>query len=252
MQNRIVSAAFICSLLAFSQDKPDLTLDQIIQKHVDALGGADKLKAIRTLSASGKAVMGEGQMEAPMIMQMKRPSSMRVEMTVQGKKIVQGFDGTTAWMVNPLLGSSNPQKASDVDTQEMKDSADIDFSSLVDYQAKGNKVELVGMEDVEGTPSYKLKVTKKNGRIEYDYLDSKTFLPIKSTTKRKQMGEELAIDAYPTNYKPVNGVLFPFTVDQKSGGKLVVQLTIEKVDVNIPIDDARFRMPEPPKDPSSK
>jgi outer membrane lipoprotein-sorting protein len=237
----------IFPLLAFGQDKPELTLDQIVQKHIDALGGIDKLKAITTLSATGKATMQGGQMEAPMLMQMKRPSSMRMEITIQGKKIVQAFDGTTAWMINPMMGSDAPQKASDDDTQEMKDSADIDFSSLVNYKEKGNTVELVGTEDVEGNPTYKLKVTKKNGRVEYQYLDAKTFLPIKTTTKRKQMGTELEIDAYPSNFKPVNGVLFPYTVDQKLGGKSMIQLTLDKVDVNKPIDDATFQFPEKPK-----
>jgi outer membrane lipoprotein-sorting protein len=247
MLNKFVPALLILPLLAFGQDKPELTLDQIVQKHIDALGGIDKLKAITTLSATGKATMQGGQMEAPMLMQMKRPSSMRMEITIQGKKIVQAFDGTTAWMINPMMGSDAPQKASDDDTQEMKDSADIDFSSLVNYKEKGNTVELVGTEDVEGNPTYKLKVTKKNGRVEYQYLDAKTFLPIKTTTKRKQMGTELEIDAYPSNFKPVNGVLFPYTVDQKLGGKSMIQLTLDKVDVNKPIDDATFQFPEKPK-----
>lgn len=245
MIKRIVSVVFFC-LIAFGQDNPALTLDQIIQKHVEALGGMEKLKAITTFSVAGQATIS-GQTVAPMVMQMKRPSAMRVEMTIQGKKIVQGFDGTTAWMVNPLSGSETPQKATDEDTQEMKNSADLDFSSLVDYKAKGNAVELLGTESVGENSTYKLKVTKRNGRVEYDYLDSKTFLPVKSTTRRKQMGTELEIDAYPANYKPVNGVLFPFTVDQKSGGKSMVRLMIEKVDINIPIDDARFQMPEKPK-----
>lgn len=247
MLNKLLHALLLLPLLAFNQDKPELTLDQIVQKHLDALGGLDKLKAINTLSATGKATMQGGLMEAPMLMQMKRPSSMRMELTVQGKKMVQAFDGTTAWMINPMTGSDAPQKASDDDTQEMKDSADIDFSSLANYKEKGSTVELMGTEDVEGNPAYKLKVTKKNGRVEHQYLDTKTYLPIKTTTRRKQMGSELEIDAYPTNFKPVNGVLFPFTVDQKVGGKSMIQIALDKVDVNKPIDDAIFQFPEKPK-----
>src|SRR5437588_11792772 len=120
MINRLVLFVISIGLCAFAQEKPDLTVEQIVQKHLDALGGLDKLKAINTLSATGKAIMSEGQIEAPMLMQMKRPSSMRMEITVQGKKIVQAFDGTTAWMINPLMGANVPQKASEEDTQEMK------------------------------------------------------------------------------------------------------------------------------------
>ena len=247
MLNKFAIALLLLPLLALGQDKPELTLDQIVQKHIEAIGGLEKVKAISTLSATGKASMQGGQMEAPMLMQMKRPSSMRMEITVQGKKIVQGFDGTTAWMINPLMGSDAPQKASEDETQEMKESADIDFSSLVNYKEKGNTIELVGTEDVEGNSAYKLKVTKKSGRVEYQYLDTKTFLPIKTTTRRTQMGSELEIDAYPTNFKPVNGVLFPFTVDQKVAGKSMMQLTLDKVEANKPIDDAIFQLPEKPK-----
>ena len=244
MFNRLAQAVLLLPLLVFSQDKPELALDQIIQKHLDALGGLEKLQAINTLSANGKAIMQGGQLEAPMLMQMKRPSSIRIEMNVQGKKIIQAFDGSTAWMINPLMGSETAQKASPEETEEMKNSADIDFSSLANYKQKGSTVELVGIEDIDGNQAYKLKITKKNGRIEYQYVDAKTFLVLKTTTTRKQMGNKMEIDAYPSNYKPVSGVLFPFTVDQKVAGKSMLQITLETVEANKPIDNAAFQFPE--------
>lgn len=244
MLHRIALSTAVLAACAFGQAKPDLTLDQIIEKHVEALGGLDRVKAIRTFSATGKAIMGGGQVIAPMTMRMKRPSSIRVDMTVEGKTITQGFDGTTAWRINPASGSDAPRKGSAADAEEMKSSADIDFSVLVNYKAKGNSVDLLGIEDVEGRPAYKLKVTRNNGRVEYAYLDEETFLFARTTTKRKQMGNEVEIDAYPSNYKPVNGVLFPFTVEQKNSGQTIAQIAFEKVEVNVPIDDSQFRMPE--------
>jgi hypothetical protein len=243
---RIVCLLVLIPAFILGQDKPELKVDQIVQNHVDALGGIENIRAIHTFSASGTAKMMGGQVQAPMLMQMKRPSSMRIEMSIQEKRIVQAFDGTTAWMINTATGSEAPKLASPEETQEMKNSADIDFSSLVDYRAKGNTVELVGTEVVEGRSAYKLKVTKQNGRVEYDYLDTKTFLPLKTTAKRKQMGTEVDIDAYPSQFRPVAGVLFPFEVDQKANGKTTLVLTMEKVDVNMPLDDAVFRMPELP------
>lgn len=244
---KLFSVILAVTPIAFGQEKPELTADQIVQKHIEALGGIENLKAIKTLSASGKAVMAGGQIEAPMLMQMKRPSSMRMEMTVQGKRVVQAFDGTTAWAINPLYGLDTPRKASDEDAQEMKASSDIDFSSLVNYREKGNTVDLAGMEEVDAAPAYKLHVTKRNGRVEFVYLDAKTYVPVRVATKRKQGGKEIDIDAYPSNYKPVYGVLFPFTVNQKMDGKSVMQLIIDKVDVNTPIDDAVFQFPDKPK-----
>ena len=226
----------------------DLTVDQIVQKHTEALGGADKLKAIQTVKATGKASLMGGQLETPVVMQAKRPTSVRMEMTIQGKSFVQAFDGTTAWTVNPYGASPDPQISSDEDTKAARDDADFIDGALVDYKAKGNTVELLGKEDVDGTQAYKLKVTKKSGTVEYDYLDAQTFLPLKSTGTRQQMGQEFDFESRPSNFKPVNGVLMPFSLEQKVSGKPMMQLTLEKIEANVPIDDSLFRIPDKPKE----
>ena len=236
---------------AAAQDAPkaaDLTVDQIVEKHTQALGGTDKLKAIQSVSVNGKAVLMGGQIEAPIVMKIKRPASMHMEMSVQGKSFIQAFDGTTAWTVNPFTGSPDPQKSNDEDTQQAKDDSDFIDGSLVDYKAKGNTVELMGKEDVEGTAAYKLKVTKKSGSIEYEFLDAQTFLQLRSSGKRKQGGQEIDYESTPSNYKPVNGVMMPYSLSQKMNGSPMMELTIEKIEVNTPIDDAIFQMPEKPKE----
>ena len=226
----------------------DLTVDQIVQKHTEALGGADKLKAIQTVQATGTASLMGGQIEAPVVMQAKRPSSVRMEMIIQGKSFVQGFDGTTAWTVNPYGPSPDPQKSSDEDNKAARDDAGFIDGALVDYKTKGNSVELIGKEDVDGTQAYKLKVTKKSGTLEYDYLDAQTFLPIKSTGMRKQMGQDFDFESRPSNFKPVNGVLMPFGLEQKVSGKPIMQLTLDKIEANAPIEDSVFRIPDKPKE----
>jgi outer membrane lipoprotein-sorting protein len=232
---------------AAAQDT-ELTVDQIVEKHTQALGGADKLKAIQSETITGKVVLMGGQLEAPVTMSVKRPASMRMEMTVQDKSYIQAFDGATAWTVNPFTGPPDPQKSNDEDTQLAKDDADVIEGSLVDYKAKGNTVELVGKEEVEGSPAYKLKVTKKSGNVEYEFLDAQTFLPIRTSGKRKQMGQEMEFESSPGNYKPVNGVMMPHSLAQKVNGNPMMQLTIEKIEVNTPIDDSVFKMPEKPKE----
>ena len=226
----------------------DLTVDQIVQKHTEALGGADKLKAIQTVKATGKASLMGGQLETPVVMQAKRPTSVRMEMTIQGKSFVQAFDGTTAWTINPYGASPDPQKSGEEDTKAARDDADFIDGALVEYKAKGNTVELLGKEDADGTQAYKLKVTKKSGTVEYDYLDAQTFLPLKSTGTRKQMGQEFDFESRPSNFKPVNGVLMPFSLEQKVSGKPMMQLTLEKIEANVPMDDSLFRLPDKPKE----
>jgi hypothetical protein len=107
-------------------------------------------------------------------------------------------------------------------------------------------VELVDREDIEGVAVYKLKITKKNGSVEYDYLDAKSFLPIKTEGRRRQLGQEILYESKIANYKPVEGVLMPFNLTQLVNGRLAMEITVEKMAANVPLDAAVFKMPEKP------
>ena len=218
------------------------TADEVIQKSIDARGGIEKMKAVQTTRVTGKMVLMGGQMEAPFTMEMKRPSSMHMAMDVQGKSLVRAFDGTTAWTINPFMGGDDAQKLSEDETKDMVDSGDMD-GPLVDYKSKGHTVELVGKEDVEGTPAYKLKINKKSGKTDYTFVDAKSFLPIKSITKASVQGQQMEIESYPSNYKPVSGVMTPHALEQKMNGQTMLQMTIDKVETNVPVEDAVFKMP---------
>src|SRR5579863_824092 len=174
------------------QETP-LSADQIVQKHVEAIGGVAKLNAIQTLVVTGKATI-LGQAEAPLTIQVKRPNLMRLEMTFQGRKIVQAFDGAVAWTLNPMIGAE-PKQSSEDDTRAARESSDFIGGNLVDYKSKGNTVELVDQEDLDGVAVYKLKITKKSGSVEYDYLDARSFLPIKTEGKRSQLGQEILYES---------------------------------------------------------
>ena len=186
-----------------------------------------------------------------------RPRSTRVEIDMQGQKIVQAFDGTTGWMINPMSGSPEPQKAPEDEAKSAADNADPDGSPLIDYKAKGNTVELLGKEDVEGSMAFKLKVTLKNGSASTIFINEKTYMPSKMITKRKQMGQEMELEAYPSNYKAVDGVQMPFSTEVKVGGRSMMQYVIEKVETNVAVDEKMFAFPMkeapvPPKPPAVK
>ncbi|MDX2151087.1 MAG: hypothetical protein SFV54_10150 [Bryobacteraceae bacterium] len=247
MMRRTILAFAALTAAAFGQE---MTVDQILAKHFEALGGTANLKAIESIKMSGKAVMGGGQMEAPMTVQTKRPNLMRADIIVQGQNITQAYDGATAWQVIPFQ-SMEPQKSSADDTESMAQNADLD-GPLMDYAQKGNKVELIGKEDVEGSPAYKLKLTRKNGQSEDYYIDASSFLLIKSTAKRKQMGQELDIEIYPGNYKKVGNVMMAHSLEQKANGKPFMTMSFDKVEVNLPMDSAQFKMPEPKKPEEKK
>jgi len=220
------------------------TADEIINKNLEARGGKDKIKAVQTARMTGKLVMGQG-MEAPITMELARPHKMRMEFTLQGMTGIQAFDGKTGWSVMPFMGKKEPEKMSDDDIKQADDMADMD-GLLVDYKEKGHQVEYVGKEDVEGTPAHKLKVTKKNGDVVNVYIDAESYMEIKDAGKVKVRGQEIEGQTTFGDFKTVDGLVFPFSIEQKApGGPGGMVITISKVEVNPALDASRFAMPAP-------
>jgi len=156
---------------------------------------------------------------------------------------IQAFDGTKTWSVMPFMGKKDPEVGTDEDNKNAQDDADFD-GALVDYKTKGNTIELAGKEQVEGADAFKLKVTKKNGNIEYDYLDAETYLLVKTEGKVKRRGTEMDGETTFSDYKEVDGLMQPFSME--SGAKEMPQkqkLTFTKIELNVPLDDARFAVP---------
>ncbi len=233
-----VAAVFAVS--AFGQ-----TADELIEKNIQARGGREKMKAVQSLRMTGKALLGPG-IEAPFVRESARPNKVRLEFTVQGMTAIQTYDGTEAWALMPFLGKKEPEAMTADELKDVEDQADID-GALVDYKTKGHNVELVGKEDIEGTPAYKLKVTKKNGDTDYVYLDAESFLEIKGESKRMVRGQEVEIETTSGDYKEVDGVLYPFSMQQKPKGGQAggnnFAITIEKIETNPTLAADRFGKP---------
>lgn len=218
------------------------TVDEIIAKHFEAQGGVEKLKKVQSWRLTGKMGVGPG-MEAPFTMEKKRPSFSRLEFTFSGMTGIQVFDGKGGWSVMPFMGKKDPEPMSDEDVKQAEDQADFD-GPLMDWKAKGHTLELVGKESVEGADAYKLKLTKKNGQVEYYYLDTETYLTVKQEAKRNMRGTEVEGEAYMSDYKEVAGLMVPFSVTNGMKGSDRKQvMTFDKIEVDVPIDDARFVMP---------
>ncbi|OGF67324.1 MAG: hypothetical protein A2Y62_15980 [Candidatus Fischerbacteria bacterium RBG_13_37_8] len=226
--------------------------DEIVNKCIKAMGGVEKIKAIKTMQIMGKSF--QGAMELPVFVQIKRPDKIRVEATVQEQVVIQAFDGTNAWQIIPFLGSNEPNIISEEDAKFLKMQADID-GPLIDYKKKGNSIELVGEEDMEGTPVIKLKVTLKNGETENLYFDAENYMLLKRSIKIMKQENEIQVDGYYSDYKEVDGVMLPYTSESKAGGRTISLFTIEDVKMNKEIDDAVFAMPpksKPKEEPSEK
>jgi outer membrane lipoprotein-sorting protein len=220
------------------------TADEIIAKSVQARGGADKLKSVQSIKTTVTIAMGPG-MEAPGVVIQERPAMAHLEFTIQGLTAVQAYDGTSAWQIMPFMGKKDAEAMSADESKEMEEMADVD-GPLVDYKSKGNQVELVGKEKVEGTDAYKLKVTMKNGDVKTIYIDADSFLAIKEDTKRTVRGTDKDVESSIGDYKEVGGIIFPFAIESGVKGSADKEkVTITKIELNVPVDDSIFKMPPP-------
>jgi outer membrane lipoprotein-sorting protein len=217
------------------------TVDELIAKNIEARGGMDKIKSVQTMRATGK--MAFGPMEAPGVYVQKRPDMARLDFTIQGLTATQAYDGKSGWGIMPFTGKKDAEPMSGDETKQMQEEADID-GPLVDYKAKGNQVELIGKEKVEGTDAYKLKVTLKTGDVQYIYLDADSGLEIREESKRMIRGTEQETETSLSDYREVNGLMYAFATESGIKGSPERQkLTIEKIELNVPVDDATFKMP---------
>jgi outer membrane lipoprotein-sorting protein len=222
------------------------TADDVIAKYIEAIGGREKLDSVKTIRMTGKMI-GMGGMEIPNTIETKRPNKVRFEFTFQGMTGVRAFDGETGWSIMPFMGKTEPEKMPPDQIKQIDDQADMD-GPLVDYKKKGHEVELVGKEDIEGTEAYKLKVTKKGGEVEYHFLDAEYFLPIQTKGKYKMQGTELEYTVVPGDYKEVGGLLYAHSMEQRMGAMGGTTMTVDKIELNVKLDDNRFTMPEVKKE----
>jgi outer membrane lipoprotein-sorting protein len=234
---------FIAVALCLAAPLAAQTVDEVIAKHLDAQGGVAKLKAIQSIRMTGRMSLGQG-LEAPITIEVKRPKQMRMEFTFQGMTGVQAYDGTQGWQVMPFMGKKDPEPMSSDDIKDAEEQADID-GPLMDYKSKGNQVELLGKESVEGADCFKLKLTKKSGDVSYLYIDSESYLQVKMEGKRMIRGTEMEIETSIGDYKQVEGMMFPHAIEAGAKGSPQRQkISVDKIEINPSIDDSRFKMPE--------
>lgn len=220
------------------------TADDIVSKYIKTIGGMDKLQAVQSIRRSGKFT-GGGGFEARVSEEKKRPDLIRQEFSIQGMTGVNAYDGKTGWKIEPWNGKKDAEPLGEDELKQIEEDADFD-GPLVNYAAKGNKVEFMGTEPVEGTDAYKLKVTLKNSDVLIYYMDTDYYVPIKIDTQHFVRGEQREFETSLGDYKEVNGVYFPYSSETNAKGSPFKQkVTIEKVEVNVPIADARFVEPRP-------
>ena len=221
--------------------KETLTAEEVVAKNIQARGGIEKIRGVKTLRMTGTMLVGEDRL--PTTIEWKRPSSTRWEFEADDQTAIQVFDGKNGWTLMPFEGNTDPEPMSSAELEDIALQADLD-GPLVDAEAKGNKIELFGKDDAEGRAAWKLKVTRKNGETRFVYIDAETFLQTLTITKRTVDGRDIEIKSVIDDYRGVDGLQLPHSFDATAPGMPQGQsLRFSKAEVNVPIDDSRFQKP---------
>ncbi len=232
----------ILLLLFFVKAGYSQSVDEIIDLHTKAMGGADKLMSVKTARYEG-TFSGMGQ-DLPVSMTIKRDNKARMEFTYQGMSMIRATDRKTGWAVNPFQRNKEAEKMPAEELKDMKKNAEIE-GELINYSKKGYKVELIGKDDYEGSEVYKIKLTDQDGDVTYYFLDTSTYLILKQTTKRKAGEKEINQEVIYGNYQKTNDIMIPMSMEIKDMGNNQTQkITINKIELNPVVDDNIFKMPD--------
>src|SRR6266700_7109684 len=237
-----IFAGFVVSD-AFTQDKSQPTVDELVAKNIEAKGGTSALHGLTTLRLSGKMLVQGGQIQLAYLQIKRRPEDVRTEASLQGMTQIEAYDGKEGWRVSPFFGRRDPERMSADDAKALVEQAEID-GPLVDWKAKGSTVEYLGTEDVDGTLAHKLKVVRKNGDVSFVCLDPDHFLEIRILTQRTKHGEQEEVETDLGDYEKIGGVFVPTSIESgRKGDPDKQKIVIDKAEPNISVDDTIFKFP---------
>lgn len=239
MANRVAVAALTAFLGACAvQPGWAQSVDEVLDKHFAAMGGVEGWTSLQSMRATGILSVAGGMVEGPFTLVQGRPALYRMDITIQGMHIVQAFDGETAWQINPMMGSSEPEVADAATRELIVANSDLD-GPLIGWKEDGHQIELVGHESVDGADAIKLQVTA-NGNVSHYYLDASSYLPIQIESSAGGQSTTARL----SDYREVGGLLFPFTIDlETSMGPQA--LIFDSIEVDIDTDEVQFSIDGP-------
>jgi hypothetical protein len=235
MRNLRIALVTVISLLALNTFAQ--TVDEVIDKHLEALGGKDKLAALKSVRMeSNLSVQG---MDIPVIITRVHNTGQRVDISAMGMEGYVINTPTAGWTYMPFMGQSAPEAMPADQVKEGEDELDLQ-SSFYNYQEKGHKFELLGKEDVDGTEAYKIKLTTKGGKERTLFIDTKNHYLIRTTVRATVMGQEQEVTYNYSNFKKTEeGYLFPYSINGAFGQG---DMTVTKIEINKPVDEKLFKV----------
>ncbi|HLO44445.1 MAG TPA: hypothetical protein VK175_08940 [Leadbetterella sp.] len=242
---KLLLASVLTFAATFAQAQ---TAEEIVNKYIEVTGGATKWAELKSVKMTAKGK--QGGMEFPITSLQKAPNLMKQSISFQGKVItMSAFDGKETWKTNFMTMKAEKGEAEDSENAAKS----LDFPDpFLDYKAKGYSIALEGEEKVEGTDCYKIKLTKKPIKVDgkeeedfsYYFFDKENGVVIMNRSViKKGPGKDQAIETLMSDYQEVNGLFFPFTVSQKMNGQVMFSMAMEKLEMNVAIDNKEFAFP---------
>lgn len=218
------------------------SIEEVLQRHGDALGGTARWQAVRTIRMTGRATAGPGR-EALVTREIKRPGRVRTEFTFQGTTGVFAVDGKRGWQISPLTGILEPRLMDPDEAQAAIAQAEPE-SALATARKQGATLALIGHEDVSGRSALHVRVTAKSGTTQDHFVDAETFLTLRTNTSRRVGGRAVEVETTFSDYRSVGGLVLPHRIEMRSPNRPDrLQIVVETIELNVPIDDARFKAP---------
>jgi hypothetical protein len=223
-------------------------LQEVLKNHYETIG-MDKLHQVNNMVTKGS--INQMGMDMTYTVTITRSGKMYLEVPIQGMTMIRAYDGQVAWMTAPWTGSSDPIVLGEFETKAMKTQVDID-GMLYDYEAKGYTVEFLGKEDMDGTPVYVIKLTDTSGDVYTYYIDAENFVILKAKSLLNYQGSKIEGETFMSNYKPVDGIIMPFSMESKMNGQLQSVITVNEYLFNQEVNDSIFIKPEPQPKPQAE
>ncbi len=230
--------------LLFSVSSYAQTAEEIINNYIENIGGKEKLEQLKGVQMIGNMKM-QG-MEIPFEMLSTKDGKQLVSIELQGNKMVwSAFDGQTSWQRNQM--TMEAEKSDNEATQNLKNELEQFPDPFLNYKEKGYTVELIGKETIDGTETFKIKLTKKpvlvNGEltpnITHYYFDTENFVPIVTESQVNQgpmKGQ--TVKSTLSDYQEVDGIYFPFSI-----GSQFQTMEFKEIKLNPEVDATSFALP---------
>lgn len=224
--------AFV-TLLAFNTLNAQ-SLDQIIESHVKAVGGADNWKKVNSMVVD--ITMQAQGAEVKVKRTQVNDKAMRMDISVMGMNGYTIVTKTEGWNFMPFQGQTKPEPMTEDVVKATQDDLNI-MDDFMTYKTTGKKLELVGTDDVEGTECFKITSTNKDGKVTTYWLDKSSYLIIKEVQKLKVNGQEMEQTSTYSNYKTLpEGINYPHSVGGDWG-----EMEVKAVVINSKIEDSIFK-----------